>query len=491
MAMGEKSPRGQCLGLAVFAAALLASACGPSGPGNDAPPLVGGSPVPVAGVQSGSPTPTPTPTPTPVPSGACTPTIGASTAPATQVQHLGTLRVGDTVPFTVPPGTVSVTIVEQVESAPQTINDQPPGSQFSFTVDNTAVPLKVRDARGVTLYDDTAATNASDPAGLIAGRLLRKQLSGDGTLTIPNTSAALAMVAQPGLAAGTWSMTVSDYAYECTLPHSAGSSCSGGSATSTYDVTVITKPAPGGAIPAIGTIDVAIYFATTSAGSLPGLSAATANAGGDPDLNRMGQALRALLHGAGLTVGSLTYHDLPPAVVSANATGVDLDQTGACSALSALLRNADAGNRLNVFFVSTFTSSFDQGVNQVVGIDGTIPGPATFGGTGASGAAVATHDLRAGRANCTGTALSLLCGADVTAYIIAHEAGHFLGLYHVTEAEGASFDPLQDTPACPCRTCAPVASQGAAPARVRPRRLRTGWPSRTVRSPPPAAAETT
>ena len=36
------------------------------------------------------------------------------------------------------------------------------------------------------------------------------------------------------------------------------------------------------------------------------------------------------------------------------------------------------------------------------------------------------------------------------AYVAAHESGHFLGLYHTTESDGASFDPLGDTPHCEC-----------------------------------------
>jgi hypothetical protein len=31
---------------------------------------------------------------------------------------------------------------------------------------------------------------------------------------------------------------------------------------------------------------------------------------------------------------------------------------------------------------------------------------------------------------------------------MAHEGGHFLGLFHTTEAEGTAFDPLPDTPEC-------------------------------------------
>jgi hypothetical protein len=45
------------------------------------------------------------------------------------------------------------------------------------------------------------------------------------------------------------------------------------------------------------------------------------------------------------------------------------------------------------------------------------------------------------------------CGADVVAYIAAHETGHFLGLFHTTESSGDYFDPIADTAKCPCMNC--------------------------------------
>ena len=42
----------------------------------------------------------------------------------------------------------------------------------------------------------------------------------------------------------------------------------------------------------------------------------------------------------------------------------------------------------------------------------------------------------------------MFCGADQVAYIAAHESGHYLGLYHTTEANAGIFDPLGDTPQC-------------------------------------------
>jgi hypothetical protein len=48
------------------------------------------------------------------------------------------------------------------------------------------------------------------------------------------------------------------------------------------------------------------------------------------------------------------------------------------------------------------------------------------------------------------------CGADITAAIVAHEAGHFLGLYHTTEGIGTIVDPIGDTATCLCPLCKPA-----------------------------------
>jgi hypothetical protein len=113
---------------------------------------------------------------------------------------------------------------------------------------------------------------------------------------------------------------------------------------------------------------------------------------------------------------------------------------------------------MNLFLVPTMLISEGDGTpGSVVGIDGTIPGPSGFSGTVQSGAAVSAEGLR-DNDQCT-NAISLACGSDLTAYIAAHEAGHFLGLYHTTESDGGSFDSVRDTPVCACDTCAPAASQ--------------------------------
>lgn len=391
--------------------------------------------------------------------------LGTSTL-TSGVFPAGRFKVGDPVPFDVPANTASITIVEQAVTAPDFVTLTNP----SGTVDNTAVPLLVKDPGGNVVFDDNAPIQDPDLSKLTV--FFASDSPATGTLTIPNTTTGLAMAGAGGLPAGQWSFTVSDFAYECTSPAASplrnGITCASGDDQSVYDVTVITRPGvAGGAdvIPASGRLDVAVYFATT----VPSLNADTANAGGDPDLKRMETALGTLFAQAGIALGAVKYTLLPADVLATYATGVNIDPSGACAPLAQLLKHADAGNTLNIFFVSTFVES---GQGGTIGIDGTIPGPASIGGTVASGAAVAAFDLRSGSGTpaCSGP-FSLACGADTTAYIIAHEAGHFLGLYHTVESEGTLFDPLDDTLTCVCSVCATTATRANCGTATLPHRM--------------------
>jgi hypothetical protein len=374
---------------------------------------------------------------------ACSRPISASALPAQVLLH-ESHKTGDMVNFTVPPGTGSVTIVHQAQTA---------NLQVVFkgqVVSNSAVPGILVMPDGGTAYNDndpafappSSPDGGTDPSGLYS--FFGGDSPSTGAFTVPNTTTSLGA----GVPAGSWSFQVNDYAYECATQ----SGCSdGGALGNTYDVTVMAKPTPTGGT---RTLDVAFYI-VANINTRAGQPLTAANAGSDPSVKRMLSTFTGIYAAANITVGTVAFYDVPAAAVTRFGTNVNADLTGPCDELDQmlLLSSAHPGNTINLFLVQSITSKSTAG-GSVVGIDGTIPGPSSLSGTVHSGAAVSLADLFSGTANCIPGGTSLYCGADSVAYIAAHEAGHFLGLFHTTEQDGRDFDPLTDTPKCPCIPCA-------------------------------------
>src|SRR5207248_9990182 len=376
---------------------------------------------------------------------ACTPSscersIVTSALPAAQVQSLGVHKVGTELTFAVPSGAGSVTIVQQAKIAGLTVVYK------NQVIDNSAVPLTITFPDGGIAYDDNA--NVPDSGVDFSGYYA---FYGGGTpntaaFTIPNTSASL----DAGVPEGTWKFVVNDYANVCRFV----SGCSDvGSADSTYDVSVITRTQPQGS-----TLDAAFYIvADMSTPSGPPLRAA--NATSDTSVQRMVQSFQGILAQAGITA-NVTIYDVGASDRARFGTNLSVTNTGPCEEMNQMftLSSAHGGNVMNLFLVQGLQSSDSNGSFYVVGVDGTIPGPSSFDGTVQSGAVVSIADLYARTSYCTG-GLNVNCGADSVAYVAAHETGHFLGLFHTTEREGDIFDPITDTPKCPCSTCASTADR--------------------------------
>ena len=287
------------------------------------------------------------------------------------------------------------------------------------------------------------STSTSEQPSTTAGVLSKP----GPTFTIPNTSASLAA----GVPEGTWKFVVNDYANECTLL----SGCSdGGSADSMYDVSVITRTQPPGS-----TLDVAFYIVADMSNPVSGAQLRAANATSDTSVNRMVQSFQGILAQASITA-NVTFYDVGASDRARFGTNLSVTNTGPCEEMNQMftLSSANGGNVMNLFLVQGLQSSDSNGSFYVVGVDGTIPGPSSFDGTVQSGAVVSIADLYARTSYCTG-GLNVNCGADSVAYVAAHETGHFLGLFHTTEKEGADFDPITDTPRCPCSTCASTVDQ--------------------------------
>lgn len=102
------------------------------------------------------------------------------------------------------------------------------------------------------------------------------------------------------------------------------------------------------------------------------------------------------------------------------------------STTSELLSNGKS-NALNVFFADDLFSL----AGSVLGIASGIPGSLGLNGKG-NGALInlSSHELN-DRLN------SVLLGETIT-----HEMGHLLGLYHLSESDGITHDPLNDTEQC-------------------------------------------
>ena len=389
-----------------------------------------------------------------VPSASCTPAactrpVVASALPAAQVIPLGTHKVGDTVSFDVPANTGSITIVHQAKIAGLTVESG--GNLF----DNSAVPLTIHKPDNSIAYDDTVSATSSPDGGTDMSGQYAMFGGGQGStaaFTIPNTSASLSQ----GVPAGTWKFVVNDYANEC---GSGVVGCSdGGSTDDTYDVSVLVRPLPGGTA-----LNVNFYIVADV--NIPGTSTplSASNAASNASVKRMVSTFKSIYSGAGVTSVNVNFYDVPAAARAEYGTNVSADETGPCDLLDQMftLSGANPANSINLFLVQSIRqSSTNTNAGTVVGVDGSIPGPATLSGTVHSGAAVSLADLFSSVLNGCGGPVNLGgCGADRTAYIAAHETGHFLGLFHTTEMEGSDFDPLGDTAKCPCLPCAASSDQ--------------------------------
>ncbi len=192
--------------------------------------------------------------------------------------------------------------------------------------------------------------------------------------------------------------------------------------------------------PNSGTLDLNLHFV-----GLEVLDAATA--GDDADFQAILDGVASVYSGAGISLGKRQYFDIDDeafAVLSTNAVGSD-------ELLTLLERHtADRDNRaVNLFFVADIEDSSSSA--SLLGVSGGVPGPPGLHGTRRSGVAVNMANYLA--AVEAGEGLSE--AQDEVELIVAHELGHYLGLFHTTEANGAALsgglngqDPLSDTPTC-------------------------------------------
>jgi hypothetical protein len=159
---------------------------------------------------------------------------------------------------------------------------------------------------------------------------------------------------------------------------------------------------------------------------LPESTLSTEIATTNPHFARLLKTIDEALAPAGIRIGEITHTDLDRPEFSVVATW---DEAG-----EMFLTSADFPERraLNVYCLK----GFEAPLNPVVGLSGGIPGP-PYNGTPDSGIAMRMEPF-------------LRCPTCLEAYgsLFAHEIGHYLGLYHTSEARLEHWDPISDTPEC-------------------------------------------
>ncbi|MFL5318667.1 MAG: M12 family metallo-peptidase [Myxococcaceae bacterium] len=174
-----------------------------------------------------------------------------------------------------------------------------------------------------------------------------------------------------------------------------------------------------------GKLNLNLWFA-----GVTGVTAASAPT--DSNIQAMLTEFKNIYATAGIQLGSVSYFDVPAGQAATFAT---IDTTeGKDSELRKLFEiSAGAPNNAMNFFLVKEIKGAQPGFT-ILGIAGGIPGIPFEQGTNASGVAVTTADLASNPASVART--------------MAHEGGHWLGLWHTTEQNGKLFDPLPDTPEC-------------------------------------------
>ncbi len=211
-----------------------------------------------------------------------------------------------------------------------------------------------------------------------------------------------------------------------------------GSAEVDVDLSLVMKTEPA----TDRLLDLNLYFV-----GLDGMDAASAET--DEGFQAILGSISSIFNGANVSIRAISYNDI---------TGGDADTYGVIDSDEEIagmyqLAGESSEQALNVYFVNDI--ALGAGGLSVLGLAGGVPGPPVLQGTRRSGVTVNM-----------GSYLAVLPDGDqmmideATAeleIIMAHESGHFLGLYHTVERNGLALpdgeitgeDPLSDTTTCP------------------------------------------
>ncbi|MCA9562621.1 MAG: hypothetical protein KC561_03985 [Myxococcales bacterium] len=183
------------------------------------------------------------------------------------------------------------------------------------------------------------------------------------------------------------------------------------------------------------TIDVNVYLV-----GINGLDAESA-----PEHEGMNTVLDAFdeIYGqVGIQLGEIRFYDVTGEAEDAYSVIRSDQDVGELVSLSEQPGPSyDETLSINVFFVRAMA------LDGAIGISNGLPGPAGLHGTPASGVVFTSEFLNTSFEDRFGG--GDVDGNDYTGIVVAHEVGHYLGLYHTSEQFGRGEDPLDDTPYCP------------------------------------------
>lgn len=173
---------------------------------------------------------------------------------------------------------------------------------------------------------------------------------------------------------------------------------------------------------------------------LVGLSDVTPEtAAADPNLSATFAEVNRIFAAAGIAIGETTFHTLSPRDDASYAVVRSFGEIQRMVKLAEAPAPDEEQRSINIFLNRGF--AFASG--PVLGISAGIPGAAGLYGSEASGLAFTVEYL--------GTSVDARQGAMdgniYTGLVMAHEIGHYLGLFHVIEVAGGE-DPLDDTANC-------------------------------------------
>ena len=177
-------------------------------------------------------------------------------------------------------------------------------------------------------------------------------------------------------------------------------------------------------------VDLNIYFAGAT-------DLDASNAAADPDFAAMLQSFDQTYGQIGITAGTVRFYDVGGDVLETYRIIRDQDLVYQLVQLSRQPGSSrDALLSANVFFIQGFGGE----LSSVLGISTGIPGTAGVHGQPGAGLVFSSEYLREGTDG---------SGARLVGQVLAHELGHFLGLFHTSETAGFQYDPIDDTPTCP------------------------------------------